>query len=151
MIRNMSARCNSFVSSLSFALFTAAATQPPSAFAKPRLVALHVASCAPLSCTQLAHRHLTLPGALQKGQLLGTHPDRGGSMYLKAGKYGPYVEHEGVMATVPKAWAEAGREVTMEAAVEWVDKKRLRGTGGRGGGRGRGAGGRGQAARGRGR
>jgi DNA topoisomerase I len=36
------------------------------------------------------------------GRSLGDHPDKGGPVVVKAGRYGPYVSHDGVNATLPR-------------------------------------------------
>jgi DNA topoisomerase I len=36
------------------------------------------------------------------GRSLGDHPDKGGAVVVKAGRYGPYVSHDGINATLPK-------------------------------------------------
>ncbi len=36
------------------------------------------------------------------GRPLGDHPDKGGPVVVKAGRYGPYVSHDGVNATLPR-------------------------------------------------
>jgi DNA topoisomerase-1 len=36
------------------------------------------------------------------GRSLGEHPDKGGPVVVKAGRYGPYVSHDGINATLPR-------------------------------------------------
>jgi DNA topoisomerase-1 len=40
--------------------------------------------------------------AKDPGRSLGEHPDKGGPVIVKSGRYGPYVSHDGVNATLPK-------------------------------------------------
>jgi DNA topoisomerase-1 len=40
--------------------------------------------------------------AKDPGRSLGDHPDKGGPVVVKSGRYGPYVSHDGVNATLPK-------------------------------------------------
>jgi DNA topoisomerase-1 len=40
--------------------------------------------------------------AKDPGRSLGEHPDKGGPVVVKSGRYGPYVSHDGVNATLPK-------------------------------------------------
>jgi len=35
------------------------------------------------------------------GRSLGEHPDKGGPIVVKSGRYGPYVSHDGVNASLP--------------------------------------------------
>ena len=72
-----------------------------------------------------------------KGRELGTHPRDGKPVTLKSGRYGPYVEHGGVRATLPKG--EDAEALSLERAVSLVAEKKARGTRTRKGGtRGRG-------------
>jgi len=41
--------------------------------------------------------------ALKKGRLIGVHPRTGVAMTLKNGRFGPYVDHDGTYASVPKS------------------------------------------------
>ena len=59
------------------------------------------------------------------GRPLGNHPVKGGAVVAKNGRYGPYVSHEGVNATLP-----AGRTpetVTLDEAVALIDARTERG------------------------
>jgi DNA topoisomerase-1 len=58
------------------------------------------------------------PAALKA---LGDHPTEGGPVTVRDGRYGPYVNHGKVNATLPKAMAADA--VTMEAAVELLAAK----------------------------
>ena len=49
------------------------------------------------------------------GRALGEHPD-GGSVSVKQGRFGPYVNHGKINATIPKGTDPAG--ITLDAAVE---------------------------------
>jgi DNA topoisomerase-1 len=59
------------------------------------------------------------------GRSLGEHPDKGGPIVVKSGRYGPYVSHDGVNATLP---AEMTPEtVTLEQAVGLIEARAARG------------------------
>jgi DNA topoisomerase I len=49
------------------------------------------------------------------GRPLGEHPDKGGPVVVKAGRYGPYVSHDGINATLPRD--KAPETVTLEEAL----------------------------------
>jgi len=49
------------------------------------------------------------------GRALGDHPDKGGPVVVKAGRYGPYVSHDGINATLPKD--KAPETITLEEAL----------------------------------
>ncbi|MBO0752295.1 MAG: type I DNA topoisomerase, partial [Bradyrhizobiaceae bacterium] len=49
------------------------------------------------------------------GRSLGEHPDKGGPVVVKSGRYGPYVSHDGVNATLPKD--KAPDTVTLDEAL----------------------------------
>jgi DNA topoisomerase I len=49
------------------------------------------------------------------GRSLGDHPDKGGPVVVKAGRYGPYVSHDGVNATLPKD--KTPETVTLDEAL----------------------------------
>ncbi|MCC6890766.1 MAG: type I DNA topoisomerase [Hyphomicrobiales bacterium] len=61
------------------------------------------------------------------GRLLGEHPDKGGPVLVKNGRYGPYVSHDGVNATLPADMAP--ETVTLEQALPLLDARAARGTG----------------------
>ena len=65
-------------------------------------------------------------GALK---VLGKHPADGQPVALYSGKYGPYVKHGKVNATLPDK--DAINTVTLEQAVELLAAKSKKGTGGR--------------------
>jgi DNA topoisomerase I len=49
------------------------------------------------------------------GRALGDHPEKGGPVVVKAGRYGPYVSHDGINATLPKD--KTPETVTLEEAL----------------------------------
>ncbi len=55
------------------------------------------------------------------GKSLGEHPKRGGPVLVKNGRYGPYVSHNGVNATLPAD--KAPDAITLEEAVELLDAR----------------------------
>ncbi len=58
------------------------------------------------------------------GRSLGNHPTKGGPIMAKKGRYGPYVSHDGVNATLP---AEKTPEtITLEEAVTLLDARAAR-------------------------
>jgi len=62
------------------------------------------------------------------GKPLGDHPAKGGPVVVKNGKYGPYVSHNGVNATLP---AEITPDtVTLAQAVELLDARAGKSAGG---------------------
>src|SRR5262245_58865246 len=61
------------------------------------------------------------------GRPLGDHPDKGGPVVVKKGRYGPYVSHDGVNATLPSDMAP--ETVTLEQALPLRDPREARGTG----------------------
>ncbi len=66
--------------------------------------------------------------AAQTGRALGEHPD-GGVVTIRDGKYGPYVNHGKINATLPKGMDPEG--VTLESALEMVAAKAAAGGGGK--------------------
>src|SRR5262247_2923492 len=61
------------------------------------------------------------------GRPLGEHPDKGGPVVVKNGRYGPYVSHDGVNATLPSDMTP--ETVTLEQALPLLDARAARGTG----------------------
>ncbi len=59
------------------------------------------------------------------GRALGNHPTKGGAIVAKKGRYGPYVSHEGVNATLPAD--KAPETITLEEAVALIDARTARG------------------------
>jgi DNA topoisomerase-1 len=55
------------------------------------------------------------------GRPLGDHPAKGGPIVVKSGRYGPYVSHAGVNATLPKDMTP--EQVTLAQAVELLDAR----------------------------
>jgi DNA topoisomerase-1 len=55
------------------------------------------------------------------GRSLGDHPDKGGEVVARSGRYGPYVSHGGVNATLPSG--KTPETVTLEEAVALIDAK----------------------------
>jgi DNA topoisomerase I len=64
------------------------------------------------------------------GRELGEHPQKGGQIVVKSGRYGPYVSHDGVNATLPTDVTP--EQVTLEKAVELLNERS-----GKSGGKGR--------------
>jgi DNA topoisomerase-1 len=61
------------------------------------------------------------------GRPLGDHPDKGGPVVVRNGRYGPYVSHDGVNATLPADMTP--ETVTLEQALPLLDARAARGTG----------------------
>src|SRR5262249_53441338 len=61
------------------------------------------------------------------GRPLGEHPDKGGPVVVKNGRYGPYVSHDGINATLPSDMTP--ETVTLEQALPLPDARAARGTG----------------------
>jgi DNA topoisomerase-1 len=61
------------------------------------------------------------------GRALGEHPDKGGPVVAKNGRYGPYVSHDGVNATLPSD--KTPETITLEEAVALLDARAARGGG----------------------
>ncbi len=55
------------------------------------------------------------------GRPLGEHPDKGGPVVVKKGRYGPYVSHDGVNATLPSDMTP--ETVTLEQALPLLDAR----------------------------
>src|SRR5262249_49578751 len=58
------------------------------------------------------------------GRALGDHPQKGGPIVVKTGRYGPYVSHNGVNATLPRD--KAPEEITLDEAVTLLDARAAR-------------------------
>lgn len=63
---------------------------------------------------------LLAESAKKKGRVLGPHPAKG-DVYVKAGRYGAYVEHNKLRATLPKDVDIA--DVTLDQAIELLAEK----------------------------
>ena len=61
------------------------------------------------------------------GRVLGDHPDKGGPVVVKKGRYGPYVSHDGVNATLPSDITPEA--ITLEQAIPLLDARAARGGG----------------------
>ena len=61
------------------------------------------------------------------GRPLGEHPDKGGAVVVKNGRYGPYVSHDGINATLPSDMTPD--TVTLEQALPLLDARAARGVG----------------------
>jgi len=59
------------------------------------------------------------------GRPLGDHPTKGGPIVAKNGRYGPYVSHDGVNATLPRD--KTPETVTLDEAVALIDARAERG------------------------
>jgi DNA topoisomerase I len=60
------------------------------------------------------------------GRPLGEHPTKGGPIVAKNGRYGPYVSHGGVNATLPRD--KTPETITVDEAVALLDARAERGT-----------------------
>jgi DNA topoisomerase-1 len=67
-------------------------------------------------------------GGKPRGKVLGDHPD-GGPVTLHEGRYGPYVSHNKVNATIPSEVDPA--TVTLEQAIEFVNARAAKGSNGK--------------------
>jgi DNA topoisomerase I len=64
--------------------------------------------------------------AASPGRIVGTHPE-GGDITVRDGRYGPYVSHDGVNATLPKGKDPA--QVTLEEAIDLIAARIAQGGG----------------------
>jgi DNA topoisomerase-1 len=55
------------------------------------------------------------------GRVLGDHPVKGGPIMVKNGRYGPYVSHAGINATLPAD--KTTETVTLDEAVGLIDAR----------------------------
>jgi len=65
--------------------------------------------------------------AAAPGRSLGEHPDKGGEIVARAGRYGPYVSHDGVNATLPAD--KTPETITLEEAAALIDARAEKGGG----------------------
>ena len=61
------------------------------------------------------------------GRSLGDHPQKGGAIVVKNGRYGPYVSHNGINATIPSD--KTPETITLDEAIGLIDARAER-TGG---------------------
>jgi DNA topoisomerase-1 len=61
------------------------------------------------------------------GRPLGEHPDKGGPVVVKNGRYGPYVSHDGINATLPSD--KTPETITLAEAIPLLDARAARGGG----------------------
>ncbi len=59
------------------------------------------------------------------GRTLGAHPTAGGPVVAKNGRYGPYVSHDGINATLPRD--KTPETITLDEAVALLDARAKRG------------------------
>ncbi|UEM05132.1 type I DNA topoisomerase [Skermanella rosea] len=57
------------------------------------------------------------------GRALGDHPRDGKPVSLNNGRFGPYVKHGKLMASLPKAMVPNAEELTLQQAIELLDAK----------------------------
>ena len=55
------------------------------------------------------------------GRSLGEHPQRGGAILVKKGRYGPYVSNNGINATIPDD--KNPEEITLDEAVTLIEAR----------------------------
>ena len=58
------------------------------------------------------------------GKVLGDHPDGSGKIFVKSGRFGPYVEHNKLRATLPKDITI--EEINLDKAIELLIAKAAR-------------------------
>jgi len=55
------------------------------------------------------------------GKTIGDHPTKGGPIVAKSGRYGPYVSHDGVNATLPDG--KTPETITLQEAADLIDAR----------------------------
>jgi DNA topoisomerase-1 len=63
------------------------------------------------------------------GKQLGEHPQKGGMIVAKTGRYGPYVSHNGINANLPND--KTPETITLDEAVGLIDARAESGGGSR--------------------
>jgi DNA topoisomerase I len=63
------------------------------------------------------------------GRSLGDHPDKGGTVLVKKGRYGPYVTHDGINATLPSD--KTPETISLEEAIALIAARAERTGGGK--------------------
>ena len=66
-------------------------------------------------------------GAAGPGRALGDHPQKGGPIVVKNGRYGPYASHAGVNATLPRD--KTPDTISLDEAVALIDARAAQGGG----------------------
>jgi DNA topoisomerase I len=61
------------------------------------------------------------------GRVVGEHPQKGGEIVARNGRYGPYVSHDGVNATLPGG--KTPETITLDEAATLIDARAERGGG----------------------
>jgi DNA topoisomerase-1 len=61
------------------------------------------------------------------GRALGDHPDKGGPIVVKNGRYGPYASHDGINATLPSDMTP--ESITLDQAIGLLDARAAQGGG----------------------
>ena len=62
-------------------------------------------------------------GLLALPRVLGNHPETGTPVQAGIGRFGPYVRHGTLMASLPKKLRDENRDPTLEEAVELLAAK----------------------------